>query len=47
MTQALLCAVLSLRSSCQIPVAVVPLNGKSTTLISESDDLQGQSKVGS
>ena len=39
-------AVLETRSRCQIPVAAVPLNGKSTALISESADPQGQMAVG-
>jgi len=44
--QALPCAVLETRSRCQIPVAAVPLNGKSTALNTESADPQGQMAVG-
>ena len=44
--QALPCAVLETRSRCQIPVAAVPLNGKSTALLSEAANLQGQLTVG-
>ena len=39
-------AVLGTRSHCQIPVAAVPLNGKSTALLTESADPQGQMAVG-
>ena len=39
-------AVLETRSRCQIPVAAVPLNGKSTALNAESADPQGQMAVG-
>ena len=39
-------AFLGTRSPCQIPVAAVPLNGKSTALLTESADPQGQMAVG-
>ena len=38
-------AFLGTRSPCQIPVAAVPLNGKSTALLTESADPQGQMAV--
>ena len=44
--QAMPFAVLETRSRCQIPVAAVPLNGKSTALNTESADPQGQMAVG-